>query len=88
MTVSPGILFLGPIGTTSIVLKEQQLNQKLIEQINEFSKILYEICDTLKISHAPRKDITNIQAGIEINQALLSSIRQTISHIPEKRSSL
>lgn len=73
---SPGILFLGPIGTTSIVLKEQQLSQKLLEQINELGKLLYEITTNYNIRHVARKEAHTIQAGIELNQSLLSALRQ------------
>ena len=75
---SPGVLFLGPIGTTSIVLKEQQLQQKLLDQTNEFSQILHEITQTLSIPHASIKKNSSIQSGIELNQALIAAIRQVI----------
>lgn len=39
-TNSPALFALGPIGTTSIVLKEAELEQKLLKTLNETGKLI------------------------------------------------
>jgi hypothetical protein len=39
-TNSPALFVLGPIGTTSIVLKEAELEQKLLKTLNETGKLI------------------------------------------------
>lgn len=50
---SPGVMLLGPIGTTSIILKEKELNKKLLEYSNMIGSLLY----TLLPQH-PHKSFT------------------------------
>ncbi|HEX4069354.1 MAG TPA: hypothetical protein VHX42_04620 [Candidatus Babeliales bacterium] len=40
---SPSLALLGPIGSAAIVVKEAQLEQKLLEAVNELSKIFANI---------------------------------------------
>jgi hypothetical protein len=40
-TNSPGIMLLGPIGSASIVAKEEKLQKKLLDIVNDVNKILY-----------------------------------------------
>lgn len=44
-TTSPALAFLGPLGSTSIVLKEKQLEKKLLENINQALNIWEAIVD-------------------------------------------
>ena len=40
---SPSLALLGPIGSAAIVIKEAQLEQKLLDVVNELSKIFASI---------------------------------------------
>jgi len=42
-TNSPGIMLLGPIGSTAIVAKEEKLQKKLLELANDLNKIVHTI---------------------------------------------
>jgi len=40
---SPGLAFLGPIGTAAIITKEEKLNKKLLILVNEISMLLQSL---------------------------------------------
>jgi hypothetical protein len=40
---SPGVMLLGPIGTTSIILKEKELKQKLLEYSTSIGQLLHAL---------------------------------------------
>src|SRR5688572_15234382 len=42
-TNSPGIMLLGPIGSASIVTKEEKLRKKLLEIVNDITKLLHKV---------------------------------------------
>ena len=44
-TNSPGVMLLGPIGSASIVAKEEKLHKQLLEIVHELNKILHTIHD-------------------------------------------
>jgi hypothetical protein len=61
---SPGLLFLGPIGTTSIVLKEQELEEQLLVSLNQLSVILQQL-----VPNSPaHENATSVQDALEKNQ--------------------
>jgi len=65
---SPALAFLGPIGSTSIVLKEKQLEKKLLESINQAISIWATLTNTTDWT-----DATNInQAEQDLIQAINS----------------
>lgn len=43
VTNSPALLALGPIGTTSIVLKEAELEKKLLKTLNEINTVIVSL---------------------------------------------
>jgi len=68
---SPATFLLGPIGTTSIVLKEQRLEKHLLGIIGDLSNILY-VLNNKKAEENTK--IASIQAGIVSNNKLISEI--------------
>lgn len=40
---TPALALLGPIGTASIVIKEQQLQEKLLKAVNDIGKLIHHI---------------------------------------------
>ena len=40
---SPGLALLGPIGSAAIVLKENKLQQQLLDTVNDMNKLIYTI---------------------------------------------
>jgi hypothetical protein len=67
---SPGIMLLGPIGTTSIILKEKELRQKLISYIDIVGELLYALIQQSK-TMPPASDI---QSGLERNQQYINML--------------
>ena len=67
---SPGVMFLGPIGTTSIILKEKELSQKLLEYINQTHTLLLILADQKLPLAAP----ASVAEGLKRNQALISHL--------------
>lgn len=65
-TNSPGIMLLGPIGSAAIVAKEEKLQKKLLDIVNEVNKILhamhnkdheYHVLETINIALANNKNL-------------------------------
>lgn len=67
---SPGLALLGPIGTASIVIKEEKLNKKLLTAVNDINGLLHKI-STSTTSFEPALTIDN---GLAINKKLLKTI--------------
>lgn len=67
---SPGLALLGPIGSAAIVAKEEQLQQKLLETINDLNKLLANIGNYPEMYYAAQ----TIHAGLEANKELLRTI--------------
>ncbi len=67
---SPGIMFLGPIATTSIVLKEKQLENKLLSIIQELGQILHSL------NSIEKKYVTSesINQGLAANTSYLKQL--------------
>lgn len=61
---SPGIMFLGPIGTTSIILKEKELKDKLLEYSNTLGSLLHALLP----QHSTFVPSTTIDGQITMNQ--------------------
>lgn len=73
---SPGLLLLGPIGTTSIVVKEQQLARRLLQYVNEMNQILNQMAQVYGVQGViDRGPIASVELGLQHNSALLASIR-------------
>ena len=64
---SPGLALLGPIGSAAIVIKEEQLQQKLLETVNDLNRI----CATLHDSSQTFIPAQTINEGLENNKGLL-----------------
>jgi len=67
---SPGLALLGPIGSAAIVIKEEQLQQKLVETINDLNKILISINQTSE-AFSPAQTVND---ALNINKQLLQDI--------------
>lgn len=67
---SPGLVFLGPIGTAAIVTKNEQLQKKLLTVVNNLSKIFANINNTQE-GFIPSQIINN---GLDMNKQLLRTI--------------
>ncbi len=66
---SPGLIFLGPIATTSIVLKEKKLAAKLLATINELELILAKLDGQQSIELAP-----SIDKGLAANKKRIKNL--------------
>ncbi|RTL06590.1 hypothetical protein EKK58_04625 [Candidatus Dependentiae bacterium] len=69
---SPGVMLLGPIGTTSIILKEKELKQKLLEYIKTIGSLLHELFPQNPITRKPFVPETTIDLQIAANQQYIS----------------
>lgn len=69
-TNSPGVMLLGPIGSASIITKEEKLKKKLLEVVNEINKLLHTINKKID-SYYP---IETIHTALENNKKLLQEI--------------
>jgi hypothetical protein len=69
---SPGLLLLGPIGSTSIVLKEQQLENKLLEEAISIASVLTPLLPKEVVRAATAK----IDAQIDQNQEYINYLLQ------------
>ncbi|QQR54113.1 hypothetical protein IPH25_04680 [bacterium] len=67
---SPGVMFLGPIGTTSIILKEKELSQKLLEQILQTNTLLQALAE----QPLPLAPATSVSEALHRNQVLISHL--------------
>jgi hypothetical protein len=65
---SQGVMFLGPIGSTAIILKEQELENRLIIIVQEIGTLLRSISK----QHYPVEQTTNIDNLIAQNQKYIS----------------
>lgn len=68
-TNSPGVMLLGPIGSAAIVAKEEKLQNKLLEIVNNINKILCTIHDTQDF-HIP---FLTINAGLDSNKKIMQT---------------
>lgn len=66
-TNSPGIMLLGPIGSAAIVAKEEKLQNKLLEIVNDINKILCAINNT-QDNHIAAQ---TIDAGLDYNKKII-----------------
>jgi hypothetical protein len=66
---SPGLALLGPIGSAAIVAKEEVLQQKLLDIVNDVNKILCTICNMEAF-----KPTESINDGLIINKNLISRL--------------
>jgi hypothetical protein len=69
---SPGLLFLGPIGSASIVLKEQQLETKLLAETINIASAL----STLLPKELVKPAVNTIDAQINQNQEYINYLMQ------------
>ena len=71
---SPGLALLGPIGSAAIVAKEEQLHQKLLETVNDLSKIFvsaHNVLISTQNEHVPAETINH---ALETNKELLHTL--------------
>jgi len=69
---SPATAFLGPIGTTAIVIKEVQLEHKLLRSINKMGILLHDAAPSLR--KTPYEPARTIDEGLKKNAELLKLI--------------
>lgn len=67
---SPGLAFLGPIGSVAIVAKEEKLQKQLLETINDLSKIFHTISQH-ETTFVPAETIT---IGLHNNKQFLRAL--------------
>ncbi|HLW73276.1 MAG TPA: hypothetical protein VKR54_04475 [Candidatus Babeliales bacterium] len=67
---SPGLALLGPIGSAAIVVKEEQLQQKLLAAVNDLSKIFANI-DNQEEHFSRAQTVDN---GLNVNKELLRTL--------------
>lgn len=67
---SPGLALLGPIGTASIVMKEEELNKKLLDTINDLGKVLHSMHSTPEAF----QPATTIDTGLMTNKSLIKTL--------------
>jgi hypothetical protein len=67
---SPALALLGPIGTASTVLKEQELNKKLLTVLNELSLLLH----TINNKQEAFETLLTINDALDYNKASLISL--------------
>jgi len=67
---SPGLALLGPIGTASIVTKEEQLQKKLLLVMNDIGNILHHITN----SQEEFEPSTTIHAALQTNKLAIKSL--------------
>jgi len=66
---SPALALLGPIGTASIVVKEQQLKEKLLKTVNDIGKLIHQISN----NEAPFIPAYSIETGLAENSSALKT---------------
>lgn len=72
MHTSPAIALLGPLGTTSVVLKERNLENQLLHELNELGRLMHERLGYRE----PFRESASIQKALNANQRLLSLIQK------------
>ena len=73
---SPALALLGPIGTASIVLKEQQLEEKLLQAINTTGNILSTFVTYKTEQPISYVHVQSITEGLKLNQEQLNLLQQ------------
>jgi len=69
-TNSPALLALGPIGTTSIILKEAELEQKFLQTLNETGKLIASLKPHRPGNHS---GLSSFQPATSIEGALYNN---------------
>jgi hypothetical protein len=69
-TNSSGLALLGPIGTASIVLKEEKLNQKLLHAINKLGHLACTI-STIELPFTAAETVAN---GLHANKIMIKNL--------------
>jgi hypothetical protein len=67
---SPGLVLLGPIGSAAIVVKEKELEQKLLTTVNKLSRVFASINNTPYSAEATKGRPEEFTAAQTINCAL------------------
>ncbi len=73
---SPALSLLGPIGTTSIVLKERQLANQLLNITNQIGHLLHDILYGSS-EHTSHAKATSIEASIAKNAQLIKKLLES-----------
>ena len=67
---SPGLALLGPIGSTAIIIKEAQLEHKLLDVINDLSKLFANI----NKQHEDFIPAQTINCALDVNKQALRAL--------------
>ncbi|MFC1841484.1 hypothetical protein ACFLYA_00240 [Candidatus Dependentiae bacterium] len=67
---SPATFLLGPLGTTSIVMKERELEKQLHKSVSDLGEILY----TLQGNEHKEIEVASIEQAIAINNKIIAEI--------------
>ena len=72
---SPALVLLGPIGSVATVLKEKDLEKKLLETINETGAILADLIENKQSVALNFEPAQNIQEALQHNKKALYLLR-------------
>lgn len=67
---SPGVMFLGPIGSAAIISKEEKMRKKLLEVANDINNLLHNINKRTDLYYP----IETIHVALENNRKLLQEL--------------
>lgn len=73
---SPSLLLLGPIGTTSIIMKERSLEQKLLTIVKDLVKLLLDIARNYDIYEEAFQESDAIDYYLHRNQHIITELRR------------
>lgn len=65
---SAGLALLGPLGSAAIVMKEEQLQHKLLDTINDLNKLIAHLSNTEFVLAA------TVDNGLEVNKQLIKTL--------------
>lgn len=71
---SPSLLFLGPIGTTSIVMKEKNLETKLLSCAKEIGIVLLDTAQNYGITDIVYQESEYLETVLKQNQQIITKI--------------
>jgi len=73
---SPALVFLGPIGSASIVLKEQRLEKKLLKTLTTTNKFVAQLAHK-RNRPCTKPSASTIETALNNNEHILTLLRQT-----------
>lgn len=78
---SPSLLLLGPIGTTSIIMKERSLEQKLLFIAKNMSTLLADIAKNYDLTNISIQESESLDYYLKNNQRIITDLRRLFGMI-------